>query len=44
MTETIWLTEPKIVTIGLLYKKGSKPVDFLVLTSGSGFEHRDLCF
>lgn len=44
MTETIWLTEPKIVPIGLLYKKGSKPVDFLALTSGSGFERRDLCF
>ena len=44
MTETIWLTEPKIRTIGLLYKKGFTPVDFLALTSGSGFESRHLCF
>lgn len=44
VTETIWLTKPKKLTIGPLYKKGSKPVDLLTLTSGSGFKHKHLCF
>lgn len=27
-----------------IQKKGPKPVDFVALTSGSGFERRHLCF
>lgn len=44
VTETILASWAKIVTIGLYTKNTSKPVDFLALTSGSGFERRHFMF